>query len=94
VCSIQHIAAEAFKLQAGVDLLHVPFKGTGEALAALISGDVDLTFSSTGSALPQVSGRVSSHAPCRTAAWARSRSRRPRDSPVLVRVPASTRERD
>jgi tripartite-type tricarboxylate transporter receptor subunit TctC len=56
VGSIQHIAGEAFKLQAGVDLLHVPFKGTGEALAALISGDVDLTFSSTGSALPQVNG--------------------------------------
>jgi tripartite-type tricarboxylate transporter receptor subunit TctC len=54
VGSIQHIAGEAFKLQAGVDMLHVPFKGTGEALAALISGDVDLTFSSTGSALPQV----------------------------------------
>ena len=56
VGSIQHIAGEAFKLAAGVDLLHVPFKGTGEALSALISGDVDLTFSSTGSALPQVNG--------------------------------------
>ena len=54
VGSIQHIAGEAFKLAAGVDMLHVPFKGTGEALAALISGDVDTTFSSTGSALPQV----------------------------------------
>jgi tripartite-type tricarboxylate transporter receptor subunit TctC len=56
VGSIQHIAGEAFKLAAGVDLLHVPFKGTGEALTALISGDVDMTFSSTGSALPQVKG--------------------------------------
>jgi tripartite-type tricarboxylate transporter receptor subunit TctC len=56
VGSIQHIAGEAFRLAAGVELLHVPFKGTGEALAALISGDVDLTFSSTGSALPQVRG--------------------------------------
>jgi tripartite-type tricarboxylate transporter receptor subunit TctC len=56
VGSIQHIAGEAFKIAAGVDLLHVPFKGTGEALAALIAGDVDLTFSSTGSALPQVRG--------------------------------------
>jgi tripartite-type tricarboxylate transporter receptor subunit TctC len=55
VGSIQHIAGEAFKLQAGVDMLHVPFKGTGEALTALISGDVDTTFSSTGSAVPQVS---------------------------------------
>jgi tripartite-type tricarboxylate transporter receptor subunit TctC len=57
VGSIQHIAAEDFKLRAKVDLLHVPFKGTGEALAALISGDVDLTFSSTGSAMPQVKGK-------------------------------------
>ena len=56
VGSIQHIAGESFKLAAGVDLLHVPFKGTGDALAALISGDVDLTFSSTGSAIPQVKG--------------------------------------
>jgi len=54
VGSIQHIAGEAFKLQAGVDMLHVPFKGTGDALAALISGDVDMTFSSTGSAMPQI----------------------------------------
>ena len=56
VGSIQHIAGEAFKLAAGVDMLHVPFKGTGDALAALLSGDVDLTFSSSGSAIPQVKG--------------------------------------
>ena len=56
VGSIQHIAGEDFKLRAKVDMLHVPFKGTGEALAALISGDVDMTFSSTGSAMPQVKG--------------------------------------
>jgi tripartite-type tricarboxylate transporter receptor subunit TctC len=31
------------KIRAGVDMLHVPFKGTGEAMAALLSGDVDLT---------------------------------------------------
>ncbi|MDQ3027724.1 MAG: tripartite tricarboxylate transporter substrate-binding protein, partial [Pseudomonadota bacterium] len=40
VGSAQHIAGEDFKMRAGVDMLHVPFKGTGEALAALISGDV------------------------------------------------------
>ncbi|HUP30605.1 MAG TPA: tripartite tricarboxylate transporter substrate binding protein [Usitatibacter sp.] len=56
VGSIQHIAGEDFKLRAGVDMLHVPFKGTGEAMAALLSGDVDCTFSSTGSAVPQVKG--------------------------------------
>jgi tripartite-type tricarboxylate transporter receptor subunit TctC len=78
VGSIQHIAAEAFKLQAGVDLLHVPFKGTGEALAALISGDVDLTFSSTGSAQPQVNaGKLKLLAVCS-----------PRRLPNLPNVPA------
>ena len=54
VGSVQHIAGEDFKLRAGVDMLHVPFKGTGDALAALMSGDVDMTFSSSGSAVPQV----------------------------------------
>ena len=56
VGSIQHIAAEDFMLRAKCKLLHVPFKGTGEAMAALLSGEVDLTFSSTGSAVPQVKG--------------------------------------
>jgi tripartite-type tricarboxylate transporter receptor subunit TctC len=65
VGSIQHIAGEAFKLQAGVDMLHVPFKGTGEAMAGLLSGDVDMTFSSAGAALPQViAGRLVLLAAC------------------------------
>jgi hypothetical protein len=65
VGSIQHIAGEAFKLAAGVDMLHVPFKGTGEAMSALLSGDVDTTFSSTGSALPQVrAGKLTLLAVC------------------------------
>ena len=65
VGSIQHIAGEAFCLAAGVKMLHVPFKGTGEALTALISGDVDTTFSSTGSALPQVNaGKLTLLAVC------------------------------
>ncbi len=59
VGSVQHIAGEDFKIRAGVDMLHVPFKGTGDALAALLSGDVDMTFSSTGSAMPHVkSGKL------------------------------------
>lgn len=57
--SSPHLAGEAFKAQAGVDMLHVPFKGTGEAMASLLAGEVDMTFSSTGSSLPHVkSGKL------------------------------------
>lgn len=52
--SAPHLAGEAFKTMAGVDFLHVPFKGTGEAMTALLAGEVDMTFSSTGSTLPHI----------------------------------------
>jgi tripartite-type tricarboxylate transporter receptor subunit TctC len=35
-----HLAAELFKLKAGVDLLHVPYKGTGAAVPDVVSGQV------------------------------------------------------
>ena len=35
-----HLAAELFKLKAGVDLLHVPYKGTGAAVPDVIAGQV------------------------------------------------------
>jgi tripartite-type tricarboxylate transporter receptor subunit TctC len=44
--SLQHIAAEAFKSAAGVDIVHVPFKGSGQAVIDLISGQVDMNFDS------------------------------------------------
>ncbi|MGH8638193.1 MAG: Bug family tripartite tricarboxylate transporter substrate binding protein [Burkholderiales bacterium] len=37
-----HLAAELFKLKAGVDILHVPYKGTGAAVPNLIAGQVHL----------------------------------------------------
>ena len=78
VGSIQHIAGEAFQLAAGVKMLHVPFTGKGEALSALISGDVDTTISSTGSALPQVNaGKLTLLAVCS-----------PKRLPNLPKVPA------
>jgi tripartite-type tricarboxylate transporter receptor subunit TctC len=63
--SIQHIAGEEFKLLAGVDLLHVPFKGTGEAMAGLLSGQIDMSFSSTASVLQHVrAGKLNLLATC------------------------------
>ena len=44
--SLQHIAAELFKSMAGVELVHVPFKGSGQAVVDLMSGQVDMNFDS------------------------------------------------
>ncbi|WP_459618106.1 Bug family tripartite tricarboxylate transporter substrate binding protein [Bordetella sp. 2513F-2] len=54
-----HLAGELFKEQAGIDLLHVPFKGATTALPAVISGDVDLFFDMVATGMPQAdAGKV------------------------------------
>lgn len=54
-----HLAVELLKLRLKMDLLHVPYKGTGPALTALIGGQVQMMFSTFASALPYVkSGRL------------------------------------
>lgn len=42
-----HLAGELLKKMAGIDLLHVPFRGVSPALTALYSGDIDVVFAST-----------------------------------------------
>jgi tripartite-type tricarboxylate transporter receptor subunit TctC len=49
-----HLAAELFKLMAGVDLVHVPYKGTPPMLAELLTGQIQLSFTSLVSALAHV----------------------------------------
>jgi len=72
-----HLTGELLKLLAGIDLLHVPYKGSSPALVDVISGQVPLTFISVITGLPQVkSGRVR--------ALAVSGTRR---SPALPEVP-------
>jgi tripartite-type tricarboxylate transporter receptor subunit TctC len=44
--SFQHLGAELFKLMAAVDLLHVPYKGGGPAMSDVISGHLNIIFSS------------------------------------------------
>jgi tripartite-type tricarboxylate transporter receptor subunit TctC len=51
-----HINGEVFKALAGVDLLHVPFKGGGPALADLIAGRVHVMLDTAASAMPHVRG--------------------------------------
>ncbi len=54
-----HLAAELFKSMAGVNLLHVPYKGTGQALTDLVGGQVDLMFAPAQTVMTYVqSGRL------------------------------------
>lgn len=52
--SSAHLVAEWFKRVAGIELTHVPYKGGGPAMAAVASGEVQMTFSNVSVALPQV----------------------------------------
>ena len=57
--SATHLNAEKFKLQAGIDAVHIPFKGTPEALNDIIAGRVDWFFAPLSSALPLIqSGKL------------------------------------
>jgi tripartite-type tricarboxylate transporter receptor subunit TctC len=42
-----HLSGELFKALAGVDMLHVPYKGTGQALTDLLGGHIDVMFAPT-----------------------------------------------
>ncbi len=49
-----HLAAELFKVSTGVDIVHVPYQGGGQALTDVVSGQVQLMFNVLPSALPQI----------------------------------------
>jgi tripartite-type tricarboxylate transporter receptor subunit TctC len=55
----QHLAGALFALKAGVDMLHVPYKGGGPALNAVMGGETQLHFPAGSVGIPQVkAGRV------------------------------------
>ena len=57
--SAQHLALELFKLQAKVDALHIPYKGSGPLLVDLIGGQIQYSFETMTAATPHVkSGKV------------------------------------
>jgi tripartite-type tricarboxylate transporter receptor subunit TctC len=54
-----HMAAELFKYMAGVDIVRVPFKGTGPAQNSLMAGEIQVLIPSAGGLAPAIqSGRV------------------------------------
>lgn len=52
--SASHLAGELFSSMAGVTLLHVPYKGTGQALTDLLAGHIDLMFAPAQTVMPQI----------------------------------------
>ncbi len=54
-----HLAGEMLKTMAGIDILHVPYKGAGEAIPAVVSGQVALYFDTIMTGMPMVtSGKL------------------------------------
>ncbi len=51
-----HIAGELFKQEAGIDMTHVPYKGAGPAVTALLGGEVDIAIVDLLNVLPHVAG--------------------------------------
>ncbi len=59
VGSFQHLGGELFKLAAGVDMLHVPFKGGGPAVIDVIGGHTKVVFTTTITGIPHIrSGKL------------------------------------
>ncbi len=54
--STQHLAGEAFKNLAGVQMTHVPYKGSSQAHVDLIAGNAQIMFDTTSSAIGQIKG--------------------------------------
>ena len=51
-----HLASELFKIEAGIDLLHVPYRGGGPAVVSLLSGDVDIFISDLSTTVENIRG--------------------------------------
>ena len=57
--SVSHVAGELFKMMAGVDMVHVPYRGSGPAITDLIGGRVQVLFTTTSASMPFIkSGQV------------------------------------
>jgi tripartite-type tricarboxylate transporter receptor subunit TctC len=52
----QHLSGELFKLKSGINVVHVPYKGSAPSLTALLGGEVEMTFAN----IPAISSHVKS----------------------------------
>ena len=57
--SVHHLSMEALKAPLGLDIVHIPYKGTGQAVPALLAGEVSLLYAALPSIAPHVkAGRL------------------------------------
>jgi tripartite-type tricarboxylate transporter receptor subunit TctC len=88
--SLQHVTGAMLEQQAGIQMTHVPYKGTGPALQDLLGGQVDLTFGTPPPFMPFIaSNKVHALATTGKAriprAWPRCRPRPKRACPSSMR---------
>ena len=77
-----HLACELFQKRAGVELVHIPYKGGGPAAAAVLAGEAQVLFGSVASSLPHVkSGRLKA-----LATTGARRSKVAPDLPTMIEV--------
>ena len=68
--SVSHLSVEIFRSMAGIELLHVPYKGGGDFQADMIAGRIDLQFNSAPTVSPHIkSGRMKALALARAQRW-------------------------
>ena len=82
VGSTHHLSMEAMKASLGLDMTHVPFKGTGQSVPALIGGQVEVLFS----ALPSLAGFVKAGQVKLLATNAAQRSSRAPTVPAIAEI--------
>ena len=54
-----HLAADAFNRRAGLDMVHVPYRGSTAAMTDVIGGNIPMTFVSLGQYIERVQGSIS-----------------------------------
>ncbi len=58
-CGVLHLMGESFKMATGTNIVHVPYKGSGPAVADTIAGQIEILFDNLPSSMPQIqSGRL------------------------------------
>ena len=80
--SLHHLSMEALKSALGLDIVHVPYKGTAQSVPAMISGEVALAFS----ALPSLAGHLKAGRVKLLAVNTSKRSAQAPDVPTIAEV--------